>query len=209
MTNEQAIKRIKWFLDFKENENDANIKKDNDNYYYCIDEKDFEAFEMAIQALQADGKKYTKEMERCDTCKHYNEFCETPMIRGCKLYEQADGDLISRQAVIDIIEDVCPIYGNDYRYILREEINELPSVAIPTDHDGCKDCRWESQYENEIPCMQCKQNYTDKWQKKPHWIFKKFDDETGISDSYWCSECNKPLASTYKNYCANCGAKME
>ena len=45
--------------------------------------------------------------------------------------EQADGDLISRQAVIDIIEDVCPIYGNDYRYILREEINELPSVAIP------------------------------------------------------------------------------
>lgn len=41
-------------------------------------------------------------------------------------------DLISREAVIDIIEDVCPIYGNDYRYILREKINELPRVAIPS-----------------------------------------------------------------------------
>ena len=48
------------------------------------------------------------------------------------LMAQADGEYISREAVIDIIEDVCPIYGNDYRYILREEINELPSVAIPS-----------------------------------------------------------------------------
>ncbi len=47
------------------------------------------------------------------------------------LKAQADGEYISREAVIDIIEDVCPIYGNDYRYILREKINELPSVAIP------------------------------------------------------------------------------
>lgn len=28
----------------------------------------------------------------CDTCKHYNEFCETPIIKGCKLYEQAQID---------------------------------------------------------------------------------------------------------------------
>lgn len=38
-------------------------------------------------------------------------------------------DAISRQAVIDIIEDVCPIYGNDYRYILRDKVNELPPVT--------------------------------------------------------------------------------
>ena len=50
-----------------------------------------------------------------------------------------DGDLISRQAVIDIIEDVCPIYGNDYRYILREKINELPSVS----HECCEQIKWE------------------------------------------------------------------
>lgn len=45
---------------------------------------------------------------------------------------QADGEYISKESVIDIIEDVCPIYGNDYRYILREKVNELPSVAIPS-----------------------------------------------------------------------------
>lgn len=41
-----------------------------------------------------------------------------------------------------------------------------------------------------------------------HWIFLHFDEDTGISDSYWCSECNTPSASVYKNYCSNCGAKM-
>lgn len=44
--------------------------------------------------------------------------------------------------------------------------------------------------------------------KTGHWIFKHFDEETGISDSYWCSECNKPLAQVYKTYCSNCGTKM-
>ena len=43
--------------------------------------------------------------------------------------QEPSDDVVSREAVIDIIEDVCPIYGNDYRYILREKINELPSVS--------------------------------------------------------------------------------
>ena len=42
-----------------------------------------------------------------------------------------------------------------------------------------------------------------------HWIFKHFDEDTGISNSHWCSECNTPLVGVYKNYCPNCGAKME
>ena len=41
-----------------------------------------------------------------------------------------------------------------------------------------------------------------------HWIFKQFDEETGISNNYWCSECGKPLAQVYKTYCSNCGARM-
>ena len=44
--------------------------------------------------------------------------------------------------------------------------------------------------------------------KTGHWVFKHFDEDTGISDNYWCSECNKPLASVYKNFCSNCGIKM-
>ena len=42
--------------------------------------------------------------------------------------------------------------------------------------------------------------------KRGQWIFKAFDEETGISDSYWCSECNRPLASAYNDYCSNCGS---
>lgn len=57
------------------------------------------------------------------------------------------------------------------------------------------------------------QEFIDKYIKsisKPtgHWIFKHFDEDTGISDSYWCSECDTPLSSVYKNYCSNCGADM-
>lgn len=40
------------------------------------------------------------------------------------------------------------------------------------------------------------------------WVFKEYDDETGIANSYFCSECGKPQAQVYKNYCANCGAKF-
>ena len=41
-----------------------------------------------------------------------------------------------------------------------------------------------------------------------HWIFKQFDEETGILRNYWCSECGKPSAQVYKTYCANCGCRM-
>lgn len=39
--------------------------------------------------------------------------------------EQTDGDLISRQAVLDIISDVMPIYTDNYHYILEERIKDL------------------------------------------------------------------------------------
>ena len=82
------------------------------------------------------------------------------------LMAQADGEYISKEAVIDIIEDVCPIYENDYRYILREKINELPSVDIPPEHDGCKDCKHELKSDGEYPCSYCKQNYKDMWERE-------------------------------------------
>lgn len=45
--------------------------------------------------------------------------------------------------------------------------------------------------------------------KKGRWIWKDFDEDTGITNSYWCSECNKPLTGLAMTYCACCGAKME
>ena len=56
------------------------------------------AYERGFKAgLQAKAEK------TCDTCKHYNEFCETPMIKGCKLYEQGqvDGNNIKAQAELN------------------------------------------------------------------------------------------------------------
>ena len=36
------------------------------------------------------------------------------------------------------------------------------------EHDGCKDCKYETYPDYYYPCCSCKQNYTDMWQKKPY-----------------------------------------
>ena len=41
------------------------------------------------------------------------------------------------------------------------------------------------------------------------WIYKSFDEDTGISNSLFCSKCGKPKAQAYDNYCGNCGSLME
>lgn len=45
--------------------------------------------------------------------------------------------------------------------------------------------------------------------RKGKWIWKNHDDETGIDDHFWCSECGYPQAQIYDTYCAVCGARME
>ena len=66
---------------------------------------------------------------------------------GVPLEQEPCTDAISREAVIDIIEDVCPIYGNDYRYILREKVNELPPVNPAEKQEPC-----ENPHIYECPC---------------------------------------------------------
>lgn len=41
------------------------------------------------------------------------------------------------------------------------------------------------------------------------WIYKEFDEETGIRNSYFCSKCGCPQGQVYINFCGNCGAKMK
>lgn len=91
------------------------------------------AYERGFKAgLQAQIEK------TCDTCKHYNEFCETPIIKGCKLYEQAqidnkfwelddNDDCISRKAVLSILADH---FDNPF-----DRVRELPPVAISYDRN--------------------------------------------------------------------------
>lgn len=125
--------------------------------------------------------------------------------------------------IIDIPEEV-------YNYIMRlnscnmaEEYikNSTPLETVTEFADRCRECG--ARYGKLL-----KQEQTDTWSikevadalarhlpivtpqpKTGHWIFKQFDEETGISNNYWCSECGKPLAQVYKTYCSNCGAKME
>lgn len=42
--------------------------------------------------------------------------------------------------------------------------------------------------------------------RKGHWIYKKFDEKTGITNVHICSRCGCPLASPYKSFCSNCGS---
>ena len=53
MTREEAIKTLKWFREYEQlKEEDYRIQDKNGNWYYLISEKDFEAFELAIKALE-------------------------------------------------------------------------------------------------------------------------------------------------------------
>ena len=84
----------------------------------------------------------------------------------------------------------------------KAEIEQLKSVAIPTEHDGCKDCKYETYPEYYYPCCSCKQNYKDMWEKKPHW--KPYLEE-GLTVQ--CSECGSRYEHGW-NFCPNCGAEM-
>ena len=91
---------------------------------------------------------------------------------------QADGDLISRQSAIKALRFQYPMMPITKEFRQQWEIEtkgfreaeevimQLPSVAIPTEHDGCKDCKHENKSDGEYPCSYCKQNYKDMWERE-------------------------------------------
>lgn len=109
-----------------------------------------------------------------------------------------------------------------FKAMEQEPCNELPTVAIPQNNNGCENCRWQSQSESEMPCKQCMHNYTDEWEmEKPtdtitmeqepktgHW--KRISiDKYSEHAKYWyrCDRCGKDnLGNT--DWCPNCGVKM-
>ena len=46
--------------------------------------------------------------------------------------------------------------------------------------------------------------------ERPHgkWIYKEFDVESGISRSYWCSNCGEPKSQWCDDFCQRCGTDM-
>lgn len=55
--------------------------------------------------------------------------------------------VISRQAVLDIISDVMPIYSDDYHYILEQRVKDLPSAE--------KTAKWLSYLGDCKVCSKC------------------------------------------------------
>lgn len=145
---------------------------------------------------------------------------------GVNFWNLAGGEYISKEkAIIQLSWDLSEVELPR----IKESLDKLPSVDIPPEHDGCKDCRWQSQSKTEMPCKQCKQNYKDEWQKKPHWIMKhrtinEVKYHTGLDDmgeehtikeliryevdEPYCSECGMKAGDTSQNYCCFCGVKM-
>ena len=86
---------------------------------------------------------------------------------------EAMSDYIKREDVIDIIEEVCPIYKNEYRYILKDKIADLPSAdvverkrgawilkpdeVLDIDFYACSECEYEPYRKMDISnfCPNC------------------------------------------------------
>lgn len=158
---------------------------------------------------QADGEKI------CGTCRNEDTYhCVECENKSDYEQSQADGDLISRQAVQNYIAHFLSLYLQDNVReaveAIDEVIGDMPSVVIPSDHDGCKDCKYETYPEYYYPCCECKQNYMDEWQKKLHWIHRN-DDYT---DWLECPNCGYGSEGEVKYgegtpFCPHCGERLE
>ena len=128
--------------------------------------------------------------------------------------EKPDGDAVSRiqtsYYVKSYIHEIITESGVDknrhtnevLRKVADGIMTELPSAAIPQEHDGCKDCKYEDYPEYYYPCCECNHNYKDMWKKKPHW-------NHGVCDNCgydWGKDA--PITSVPK-FCPNCGCPME
>lgn len=80
-----------------------------------------------------------------------------------------------RKAVYDLLIEIYELEGaNSPDRTLGEimgimsmasEVENIATSEKPPDHDGCVNCKWVLQDETEQPCKNCKNNYTDKWEK--------------------------------------------
>ena len=163
---------------------------------------------MISNILSAKPHYFEDKQEPCDDAtKHeYDTYCshkcdkcvdnECPL-RECKdVISTKESDLIEREAVIDIIEKVCPIYTNDYRYILKDEIAQLPSVQPSQKEQEPK--YWIDYYGHITPL-----NHPSR---KGHW---RDYSEDGYVECPFCEHattCEDNIDELH--YCFYCGAEL-
>ena len=128
MTRSEAIKRLKWFGEYNEEDycGGDRIKIDGKWYYY-VNKDDLKAFEMAISSLETD--------EAYNLMYEQPEFCE---------------DAISRKAVEKITWEE-PTYTDALNVLteVRDKIRELPSVLPKADNSVLEDIKVD--IENMLP----------------------------------------------------------
>lgn len=204
-----ALKKIS---DYEQAQADGEKSCDTCGKSHCGDALCFGNDYCDWQPKQADGEKSFKmrdatpeEQEAID--KYIKSISKPTGVNVFDFYKdkQADGDLISRQTVLDAFWQLDAELRPSSINAILDMIKQLPSVAIPQDHDGCKDCKYQDKSEYEMPCLECMHNYTDEWERAPHWIHTKECDE---EFPYRCSECNLPSRSNGHRYCSNCGSYM-
>ena len=134
-------------------------------------------------------------------------------------------DYIKREDVIDIIEEVCPIYLNDYRYILKDKIADLPSADVVERKHGKPDFADCEKCSKIYGTFGCCSTVSNEWiysclegmleyafaegaksveRKRGEWIAKLNNPHNAI---WLCSACNYATTSRH-NFCPNCGADM-
>lgn len=183
--------------------------------YMSLSEEKKQALDVLM--AQADEKKVFKMRdatpEEQEAIDRYIKSISKPT--GVDFWDLADGEYISRtKALEDVTETLCrglpceecPFDDGDICKV-EEWLKKLPTVAIPPDHDGCKDCKHELKSDGEYPCSYCKQNYKDMWEAKAnkvgHWEVM-YEPKNMVV----CSKCGK-CAYLYNNrgssYCPHCG----
>ena len=101
------------------------------------------------------------------------------------LEQEPSGDLISRQAVLDGIEELkrspwCTDKRNGYEYLIAEALDVVKDLCIKQEPSV-----------NPQP-------------KTGHWSH----DGSHWKNRFICSECGYKLFDEQTNYCPNCGARM-
>ena len=66
----------------------------------------------------------------------------------------------------------------------------------------------DSAMQESIDAIRVMPSVTPQEPRKGHWIYKEYDEETGMKGVHCCSECGYPLASPYISFCSVCGADM-
>lgn len=119
--------------------------------------------------LQADEEKVFKMRdatpEERESIDKYIKSISKPT--GVNFWDLADGEYISKEkAIIQLSWDLSEVELPR----IKESLDKLPSVDIPPEHDGCKDCKYETNPNYYYPCRSCKQNYMDEWEAIPNKI---------------------------------------